>query len=42
MPSDTDAIKVVVCACYGAYFVAHILNTWHQILFSMGLHDAVL
>ena len=31
------AFKVVVRACYGAYFVAHI---WRQILFPGDLHDA--
>ena len=34
--------KVVVRACYGAYFVAHVLNIWRQILFLGNLHDTTL
>ena len=35
-------LKVVVRACYGAYFVAHVLNIWLQILFPGDLHDSAL
>ena len=34
--------KVVFRVCYGAYFVAHDFNIWHQILFPGDLYDAVL
>ena len=35
-------LKIAVRACYGAYFVAHLLNIWRQILFSEDLHDDLL
>ena len=33
-------VKVVVSACYGAYFVVHILNIWRQIFYPENLYDA--
>ena len=35
-------VKVVVHACHGAYFVAHVFKHWRQILFPGDLHAAAL